>query len=83
MWWFRTTGCPAVPFDFDTDGDVDGLDRNVFIGCIAGPAVQHPGGPACTASDPDNDTDVDQDDYGSFQRCYSGPRTLGNPQCAD
>jgi hypothetical protein len=62
--------------DFDTDGDVDGSDFNVFAGCLAGPGNACPGG--CTGnhfpdSDLDSDGGVDLADVAIFQRVFTGP----------
>lgn len=75
-------GCPpAVPGDFDRDGDVDLADFNMFAQCAGGSMVTLET-PGCSSRDLDTDNDVDQSDFGIFQRCYSGESVAGNPACA-
>ncbi len=76
-------GCPspAIPADFDNDGDVDGDDVDAFEACASGPAVPIAGG--CESKDLDNDGDGDQSDFAVVQRCLSGENVPGDPNCAD
>lgn len=60
----------APPADFDRDGDVDGDDLTVLLGCASGPDIPMPQG--CVRADLDGDHDVDQKDFGLFQRCFGG-----------
>lgn len=69
--------------DFDGDGDVDGNDLMVFIGCVSGSGQNHPDTLTCRQADLDNDGDVDQSDFGLFQRCYSGSGTPADPGCTE
>jgi hypothetical protein len=69
-----------VPPDFNTDGDVDADDFEVFAACISGPSVSATGG--CESADFDGDGDVDQDDFGIFQHCFSGRDLPPYPDCA-
>lgn len=76
------SGCPpAIPGDFDRDGDVDSTDFGSFITCAGRAAVPRP--PNCGAKDFNSDGDVDPNDFGVFQRCYSGEMIPGNPACAN
>jgi hypothetical protein len=63
---------PAVPADFDRDGDVDLFDYGVFSLCFSGPG-NPPALAFCDALDFDDDGDVDLSDYGTFLGCYNGP----------
>jgi hypothetical protein len=72
---------PAIPGDFNGDGDVDGDDLSVFESCVSGPTVHYTGD--CAAADFDQDNDVDQSDFGIFQRCYRGENKPGDPTCAN
>ncbi len=75
-------GCPpAIPADFDNDGDVDKDDVDAFEACASGPAVLVAGG--CEDKDFDNDGDGDQSDFAVVQRCISGANNPGDPACAD
>jgi hypothetical protein len=47
-------------------------------GCFLTPDAQ-----GHIAADLDADGDVDQDDFGLFQRCFSGPTGLADPNCLD
>ncbi len=82
-WVLRVRRCGLAPVDFDRDGDVDRDDFDTFVSCSSGPNVSHDGSPTCQAADVDDDNDVDLDDFGQrFQRCYSGPDTPADPDCA-
>jgi hypothetical protein len=76
-------GCPspAIPADFDNDGDVDGDDVDAFIACATRPGVAM--SPGCEDKDFDNDTDGDLYDFAVVQLCYSGQNNPGDPDCAD
>lgn len=74
-------GIPAGP-DLDADGDVDGSDAQIFLGCLGGAGVL-PGDPNCLKADFDVDGDVDQADFGILQRCYSGQGLNPSPTCDD
>ena len=67
-----TEGPFACPTDLDGDGDVDGVDFNLFLSCASGSGVPHNGTALCQKADFDGDGDVDPDDFGKLQRCYSG-----------
>ncbi len=80
-------GCPRSRFDSDGDGDLDGEDYEVLVGCVTGPAIAGPL-PGCSAEqfsalDVDEDDDVDQDEFGIFQRCYSGSARAAEPGCVN
>jgi len=70
---------PAIPGDFDHDGDVDGHDLDLLVACTSGPAILF--GADCDAMDLDGDDDVDQSDFGLFQRGYSGSSRPADPDC--
>ncbi|MBN1510819.1 MAG: SUMF1/EgtB/PvdO family nonheme iron enzyme, partial [Phycisphaerae bacterium] len=76
-------GCPdpAIPADFDNDGDVDNDDYDAFEACASAPAVLLT--PGCEAKDQDGDEDVDQADFSIFQRCMSGENVPVDLHCAD
>ena len=71
---------PAIPGDFDQDGDVDADDFAVFKACWSGPDVTYAGD--CGRWDFDHDGDVDLEDFAVFQRCYSGRAKPADPNCA-
>jgi hypothetical protein len=85
---------PAIPADFNSDGDVDDDDVELFSACFTGPAVPYdpqnlptgctliPDGNGRIAADFNLDGDVDQDDFGTAQRCYSGSGNPGDADCA-
>ena len=75
-------GCPdpAIPADFDNDGDVDQNDVDAFEACASGPAV--PLTPGCEDKDFDDDNDTDQSDFAIVQRCISGEDVPGDPSCS-
>jgi len=54
--------------DLDLDDDVDIIDYESFIDCMAGPGLA--GGPLCKESDLDWDGDIDMDDYGLMQDAF-------------
>ena len=67
----------TIPQDFDSDGDVDGVDFGVFASCFNGAGKPPKISSSCTieqadASDSDNDGDVDGVDFGVFASCYNG-----------
>jgi hypothetical protein len=62
-----------VPGDFDGDGDADGNDVAILVGCKLGPAVPQ-ASPWCEQTDVDADGDVDQSDFGLLQVLLTGPR---------
>ncbi len=61
----------AVPGDFDTDGDVDVIDFEAFVGCVTGAGGGPPPG-GCETFDFDADTDVDFEDFALLQRVFTG-----------
>ena len=76
-------GCPpAIPGDFDRDGDVDALDVGEFVACGSGPAII-PIAPGCEGKRLDGDNDIDQEDFAVLQWCYSGENNPGDPNCAN
>lgn len=75
------SGTPALPCDFDRDGDVDQGDFGRFQACLTGPGgVQ--AAPECTGALLDAiDYDVDSADLAMFLGCFSGPDVYANPTC--
>lgn len=61
--------------DFDSDGDVDGVDFGSFAACFNGTGNPLPSA-ACADIDMDKDGDVDGADFGVFAACFNG---TGNP----
>lgn len=74
------TATAPMPADLDQDGDVDGNDVTLFVGCSTGPGTGPPA-PECEGADFDHDGDVDQTDFGCIQRCLSGAGRLPTPSC--
>ncbi len=74
-------GCSNGPGDLDHDGDVDGDDLLLFVGCASGPAIPLTAG--CQDANFNADTDVDSGDFGVFQRCLSGVNVVSDPNCAN
>ncbi|MFH0980333.1 MAG: hypothetical protein V2A79_02190 [Planctomycetota bacterium] len=57
-------------FDSDGDGDVDLIDLQGFVTCLAGPDVVVP--PECAVFDEDSDSHVDLFDFAGFQLAFTG-----------
>ena len=76
-----TVGFPAVPGDFDGDGDVDQEDFGHFQACLTGP-VAPIAGPDRQDADLDGDNRVDQNDLAAVLGCMSGPNIPPGPDCA-
>jgi PKD repeat protein len=76
-----TSTPPAIPGDFDGDGDVDFMDVAFFENCATGPGIPL-SDPNCASADLDGDDDVDVSDFGILQRCLSGMDQPGDPGCA-
>lgn len=74
-------GCPhpAIPADFDNDGDVDIGDFVALAACLEGPGVTT--SVSCVSRDLDVDSDVDLADFARFQHCYSGAGIPGVAGC--
>ncbi len=72
---------PAIPGDFDGDGDVDIDDFGVFQACATGAGLGPPP-PGCDDKRLDADDDIDLSDFGIFQRCLTGPDVPGDANCA-
>ncbi len=70
---FLLTATGPLPFDYDTDGDVDLTDFNVFRYCFKGPGKTYAAGHLCLKEDADGDTDVDLADFAGFQAAFTGP----------
>ncbi len=73
---------PAIPGDFNDDGDVDLADFAQFQACATRATVAQPN-PACADAKLDADADVDMSDFGLFQRCYTGENRPGSVTCAE
>jgi arylsulfatase A-like enzyme len=72
-------GSPAVPGDFDHDGDVDQEDFGHLQLCLDGDGFFCPDD--CRDADLDNDSDVDLSDFNAFKKCLSGAGILASPGC--
>jgi hypothetical protein len=72
---------PAIPGDFDGDGDVDQEDFGRFQACYTGDGVAQTE-PQCAGAVIDDDLDVDSGDFDIFRGCLSGPEIPGDPDCA-
>ena len=78
--WVQVAVYPAVPGDFDNDGDVDLDDYAVLADCLAGPgASPNPSLPGVTPQDcldafdfDAADGDVDAADFSAFQEVFTG-----------
>jgi len=70
---FLLSATGPLPFDYDTDGDVDLTDFNVFRYCFKGPDKTYAAGHLCLKEDADGDTDVDMADFAQFQSGFTGP----------
>jgi len=76
------SGCPpAVPGDFDRDGDVDLEDFGHLQMCLSGEGVALVD-PDCQDADLDSDGDADGADIDIFLNCMTGPRIAADPACA-
>jgi hypothetical protein len=60
-----------IPGDFDSDGDVDLVDFQMFQLCFSGTDMPWTGD-ACAPGDTDFDGDVDLVDFGGFQLAFTG-----------
>jgi len=69
--WAASAPGPALPGDYDGDGDVDLADFAHFPDCMTGPDAGPPD-PGCEAFCLDPDADVDLDDFGVFQVNFTG-----------
>jgi hypothetical protein len=72
---------PAIPGDFDGDGDVDQSDFGYLQKCLTGPGLAVVD-PACDGARLDADDDVDSEDMVLFSGCMSGAGKDGDPDCA-
>jgi hypothetical protein len=62
-----TVATPAIPGDFDDDGDVDGTDLGIWQGAYG----------AGAGADADGDGDSDGRDFLTWQRNYTGAPAIG------
>jgi hypothetical protein len=70
---------PRTDLDFDRHVTTSDLDR--FGACATRQGVPWTD-PCCQYADFDHDGDIDMDDFAIFQRCYSGPSSTADPNCA-
>jgi hypothetical protein len=78
----HAAGTPAVPADFDHDGDVDMQDFGRFQACrTVDRQVTLPA--ECTCFDHDKDSDVDWRDLAIFVSCLSGAHVPADPHCGE
>jgi hypothetical protein len=70
---------PAVPGDFEPDGDVDLSDFSLLQRCLSGEAIGYTVG--CAETDLDFDNDVDGTDFGTFLPCLNGAGLPPGPAC--
>jgi hypothetical protein len=77
-------GIRVFTFDANVDGEVNGLDLQMFYDCLSASGVGYPTGPGlnCGAFDTDRDNDVDMEDYGKLQICLTG-MAPADPSCLD
>ncbi len=73
---------PAVPPDFDRDGDVDQWDFGFLQACLTGPYVP-PAVPECQPAELNGDGGVDGLDVLRLLGCMGGPEAAADPACAD
>jgi hypothetical protein len=67
--WLVRIPTPALPGDFDEDGDVDLIDYEMYLLCVTGPQGR-PVEPACQPGDVDRDRDVDFANFAPIQRAF-------------
>ncbi|MFH0982056.1 MAG: hypothetical protein V2A79_11000 [Planctomycetota bacterium] len=69
-------------FDSDGDGDVDLVDLQGFVACVAGPVDPAP--PGCAVFDENGDAHVDLYDFRGFQLAFTGsaPAVITGTQLA-
>lgn len=76
-------GClPAVPGDFDRDGDVDLVDFGQLQTCLSGAGIPQ-NLPHCIDARLDGDSDVDNDDLNLLLNCLTGSNQVPDPTCAN
>ena len=76
-------GCPpAVPGDFDRDGDVDQEDFGHLQECLTGSGVPQTDAD-CLNAVLDESDDVGPNDLAVFLACLSGAHVQADPSCAD
>lgn len=71
---------PALPPDFDNDGDIDQTDFGIAQRCY-GMDLAFDAPAECQAADLDRDCDVDGDDLDRVRSCASGPAIPFDPDC--
>ena len=62
------------------DADYDGAE--ILESCATTPGIAQVNS-TCTKTKLDDVNDVGQPDFAVFQRCYSGPDILADPNCAN
>lgn len=62
-----------LPFDANSDGDVDFADFQTFLFCFQGPDKTYPDGHFCRKEDGDGDADSDLADLALLQVYFTGP----------
>lgn len=82
-----TVPAKLAGFDFDMDGDIDGVDSAKFISCYNKAGRPPRTGPHCSQIDAmfcdwNDDGDVDNHDFAEFALCYNGAgKPYGRSNC--
>ncbi len=78
-WVWVALSAPAVPSDFDGDGDVDQADFGHYQVCASGEGVPPVSG--CSDADLEGDGDVDEGDLALLELCARGPAVTPPADC--